>query len=156
MILSADSCVVFIPCDAIPCWTAPMSRHRSLFALGICFPPIQIGADVRQTATCSASWSDVSIFETDSAHTFLNSNCPWVIVSALSTFATTGYNIAHYNSSSTRRMCPSRTQLLADPEHAVGSRLMPSENVLYNHRHLHVTGSLSPHCAFDVRRISPV
>jgi hypothetical protein len=98
------------------------------------------------------------LFGTDSAHTFLNSKCPWLIVSTLNTFATTGYNITHCKmSSSPRRMYPSLTQLLADPEHAVGSRFVCGLQKTYctKHTHLHVTGSLSPHCAFDLRRISP-
>jgi hypothetical protein len=97
------------------------------------------------------------LFGTDSSHTFLNSKCPWIIVSILNILATTGYNITHCKmSSSPRRMCPSLTQLLADPEHAVGSRLICGLQKTYctKHTHLHVTGSLSPHCAFDLRRIS--
>jgi hypothetical protein len=76
---------------------APVSHHRSLLALGMCFPPVKTGADVQQnTATCCAFCSNIKIFGAPQVDTLLNNKC----------YATVGCNIRYCNSSSVSQNQP--------------------------------------------------
>jgi hypothetical protein len=54
---------------------APMSLHKSLFAAGICFPPVQTDANFsRQQHTMLSGWI-LTFFRTIIVHTFLKNKC---------------------------------------------------------------------------------
>jgi hypothetical protein len=81
MILPADSCVLNFLDGGDPLWChfmldcfdSEVKQWIHIFTLGLCFLPIQTGTDVWQTHW--AFWSNVNIFGTHQAHTFLNNKC---------------------------------------------------------------------------------
>jgi hypothetical protein len=81
----------------------------------MCISLIQIGADIWQTATRWAFWSNANVFVTPWAHTFFNNKCYWIIVLTLT--------VIHLfpKISPLTRHC---IQLLAERDHVVGSRLL--------------------------------
>jgi hypothetical protein len=129
--------------------SVPMSHHRLLFALGMCFTSDQCICSAISTATCCTFWSNVNIFGTHQAQTTLNSKCSWVIVLTLQIFnATVGCSITHCNSPVSKNLLldVANVHIMYSSWHAVSLRLLYVHQKTHctTNRHLNMTWSL-PH-----------